>query len=77
MQISNEKIRTILASVLKMSEDELPLDASMDMIETWDSLRQLTFILVLEDELEIEIPDSNVQFLTSIPAVVEWLAIDE
>jgi acyl carrier protein len=77
MQISNEKIRTILASVLKISEDELPLDASMDMIETWDSLRQLTFILVLEDELEIEIPDSNVQFLTSIPAVVEWLAIDE
>lgn len=77
MQITSEKVRSVLASVLKVSEEELPLDASMDMIESWDSLRQLTFILVLEDELGIEIPDSNVQFLTSIPAVIEWLAIDE
>lgn len=77
MQITSEKVRSVLASVLKISEEELPLDASMDMIESWDSLRQLTFILVLEDELDIEIPDSNVQFLTSIPAVIEWLAIDE
>ena len=77
MQITSEKVRSVLASVLKVSEEELPLDASMDMIESWDSLRQLTFILVLEDELGIEIPDSNVQFLTSIPAVIEWLAVDE
>lgn len=77
MQITSEKVRSVLASVLKVSEEELPLDASMDMIESWDSLRQLTFILVLENELGIEIPDSNVQFLTSIPAVIEWLAIDE
>ena len=76
MKISDFEVRKVLASVLKIEEAEIALDASMDTVEAWDSLRQLTFILVLEDEFEIEIPDLNVQYLTSIPLVTEWMNSD-
>ena len=76
MKISDFEVRKVLASVLKIEEQEIALDASMDTVEAWDSLRQLTFILVLEDEFGIEIPDLNVQYLTSIPLVAEWLSSD-
>jgi acyl carrier protein len=71
------EVQTVLAMVLKKELNDIPLDASMRTLEDWDSLRQLTLILALEDAFEIEIPDAHVQYLTSVPLIAQWLNADD
>jgi acyl carrier protein len=76
MSLVENKIKTILANVLKLDASQIGDDASMENLDEWDSLRQLSLILTIEDELGVSIPDSEVQYLTSLRSLTEWLSSD-
>lgn len=76
MSIEVNQIKSILASVLKLDPSQITDQASMENLPEWDSLRQLSLILTIEDELGVSIPDSEVQYLTSLRSLTEWLASD-
>jgi acyl carrier protein len=62
---TDEKLRQVLATVLRIPAAEIGDDTSTDTVEAWSSLAHLDLILALEEEFGITIPDEEVGDLTS------------
>lgn len=61
-----ERVRTIL----KLRE--LSLADSMGFTRGWDSLKHVSLVVALEDELGVTVPADRIGELTSIEALVEF-----
>lgn len=59
------KVKDVMAAVLEVDASEIDDDASMDTIESWDSLRQMRLVLALEDEFGVSFPDEDAANATS------------
>ena len=60
-----EKLKKVIASILKVPVNTLGDESSMDNIESWDSLKHIHLVLALEDEFDTEIPDEDAAEMTS------------
>ncbi|NLK95629.1 MAG: acyl carrier protein [Clostridiales bacterium] len=68
-----EKIKEIIADKLSVSEEEITLDASFIDDLNADSLDIVELIMALEDELEMEIPDEDVENFKTVGDVVNYV----
>ena len=64
-----ERIKSVLSSVLEMSETDINDETSTDNNANWDSIRHLNLILALEEEFEVSIPDEEIGTLTDFKAI--------
>ena len=48
------RIKTVIASVLNISKSEIHNKTSSDTIKSWDSLKHMNIIVGLEEEFDIE-----------------------
>lgn len=53
------KIKEVMAAVLDVDPSTIGEDASMDSIESWNSLRQMSLVLALEEEFGVCFPDED------------------
>jgi acyl carrier protein len=65
-----DKVKQLLAMVLDVPETELSNNSSMESVESWDSLSQMNFVICLEEEFEIVIPDSEITNMVSLQLVI-------
>ena len=63
---TDEKLREVMASVLRVPADDIDEHTSTDNVEAWTSLAHLDLILALEEEFGVTIPDEDVGDLTSV-----------
>ena len=63
--VDQMKIKEVMAAVLEVDASAIGDDASMDSIESWDSLRQMNLVLALEDAFGVSIPDEDAANATS------------
>lgn len=70
---SSEKVRQILASVLRQPVNALPAGAAIDLTPGWDSLAQLDILAAVEQEFGVTIEPEQAIDLTSLPALVAFL----
>lgn len=68
-----QQVVELVALVLKKDPSEVDAETSMQNTVEWDSLRHLSMILALEDEFGVEVPDEEVQVLTSVALISAWL----
>lgn len=68
-----EKIQEIIADKLSINEDEITLDSSFIDDLGADSLDIVELIMALEDELELEIPDEDVEGFKTVGDVVNYV----
>lgn len=68
-----EKIRTTIASQLSIDEDEIKMESSFMNNLGADSLDIVELIMALEEEYEIEIPDEDVEKISTVGDVVEYI----
>ena len=59
-----EKMREIIAEQLNCDEGEINVDTSFDLFES---------VMALEDEYSVEIPAEELQELTTVGAVIDYL----
>jgi len=68
-----EKVQELVADKLSVNIDEVTLESSfMDDLNA-DSLDIVELIMALEDELEMEIPDEDVENFKTVGDVVNYL----
>ena len=68
-----EKIQELIADKLSVNIDEITLEASfMDDLNA-DSLDIVELVMALEDELDMEIPDEDVENFKTVGDVVNYL----
>lgn len=68
-----EKIQEIVAEKLSIDADEITLDSSFVDDLNADSLDIVELIMALEDELDMEIPDEDVEGFKTVGDVVEYV----
>ncbi|GAA0069419.1 acyl carrier protein [Clostridium sardiniense] len=68
-----EKIQEIIAEKLSVDADEITLDSSFVDDLNADSLDIVELIMALEDELDMEIPDEDVEGFKTVGDVVEYV----
>ena len=68
-----EKIRACIASQLGIDEEEIKMESSFMNDLGADSLDIVELIMALEEEYEIEIPDEDVEKITTVSDIVEYI----
>ncbi|MBE6779822.1 MAG: acyl carrier protein [Clostridia bacterium] len=68
-----DKIKQILADTLDVSEDELSADTNIATDLGADSLDVVEILMSIEDEFDIEIPDSEIENIRTIGELVEYI----
>lgn len=70
MDIKQEVVE-LVADVLGIPCDRLPLDVEMDEIPDWDSIKNVIVLSRLEERFDATIPEDDVFELTSVRAIVD------
>ena len=68
-----DKIKQILADTLDVSEDEISADTNIATDLGADSLDVVEILMSIEDEFDIEIPDSEIENIRTIGELVEFI----
>ena len=68
-----EKIQEIIADKLSIDVEEITLDSSFIDDLNADSVDIVELIMALEDELEMEIPDEDVENFKTVGDVVNYV----
>ena len=70
----SEPLEEVISSVLGVSPQSLSDDSSIENVEAWDSLRQLSILLALESAYGITITADQALDMNSISAIKALLA---
>ncbi len=66
-----DEVKTIVAGVLGLSEAQLDVNAEMNEIDEWDSMRNIQILQALEENYDILFPEDDIFDLTSVTALAE------
>ncbi len=66
-----EQVRDIIADALELPTASVPLNASMETMDGWDSIKQLTIVMAVEDAFDLQLEPEEIAMVTSIAAIVE------
>ena len=73
MALDTDKIVTIIAEQLQIDEDQVTPDASfMDDLGA-DSLDTVELIMALEEEFDMEIPDSDAEKIRTVKDALDYM----
>ena len=70
-----EKVKTVIVEQLGIDEESLKMDSSFLDDLGADSLDIVEFIMALEEEFGLEIPDEDVEKIVTVKDVVEYISI--
>lgn len=68
-----EKVKKIIVEQLGVEEDEVNMDSSFIDDLGADSLDIVELIMALEEEFDIEIPDSDAEKIVSVGDAVDYI----
>jgi acyl carrier protein len=63
--LNEDKLKQVIATMLKVNVGNINENSSMDTLENWDSLRHMNLVLALEEEFLVAIPDEDAGNITS------------
>jgi len=64
-----EKIRAIMAQVLRVPADRIGADAAIGKVPNWDSTAHMRMMLALEDEFGIDLNETHMVEMTSFAKI--------
>jgi acyl carrier protein len=67
------QVRSVIAEVLDLDEDELPEDASQETMPRWSSLTHLVLVLSLEERFEVAFSMEEMLTMTSAERILDIL----
>lgn len=76
----DDRIRAIMAEVLRLPAERIGADAAIGTVPNWDSTAHMRMMIALEDEFSIDLDESRMVEMTSfakIRSVVEQLRSGE
>ena len=68
-----EKLKTVIAEVLNVDEEEITMESAFIEDLNADSLDIVELIMALEDELEMEIPDEEAETFVTVADIVKFM----
>lgn len=69
-----QRVKTLLAKVMRVDVATVTADASTDSMVAWDSLNHIKLVLALEEEFDLAFDESQIEKMTSVAKVVSVIA---
>ncbi len=69
-----ERIKKIIIEILDIDEKKISIESSLTDDLNIDSLDNVEFIMALEEQFEIEIPDEDAEKILTIKDAVDYVA---
>ncbi len=66
-----EKIKKIMSLVFEIPSESIEDNATIDVIENWDSLNHMNLIVALEEDFNVRFTDEDILHLLSLPKIEE------
>lgn len=63
------QLKSLMAEVLTIPEDEVVDDLSMSASDIWDSLRHMELVISIEGTFKIELTGDEIVEMTSVAAI--------
>lgn len=63
------QLKTLMAEVLTISENEIVDDLRMSDTDIWDSLRHMELVIAIEETFEIELTGDDIVEMTSVASI--------
>ena len=71
-ELTNQ-VREAIAATFGITAADVAADAAQEDVEGWDSVGHLNLMLMLEDTFDVQLEVSDMERLTSVPAIVSFL----
>ena len=71
--IELQQVKEVLSAIIDVPVEQILDGASMDDLESWDSLAQMNLVIALEEEFQITIPDDEVGTMLSLQLIMSLL----
>ena len=68
-----DRIKSIIPEILDIDEKKITLDSTLSDDLKMDSLDNVEFIMALEEQFEIEIPDEDAEKLFTVKDAVDYV----
>ena len=68
-----EKVKAILSEQFDVEEDSITLESSITEALGADSLDVVDLLMSIEDEFEVEVPDSEVENIKTVGDLVKYI----
>ncbi len=68
-----DKVKEIIINELKVDADKITLDTNLKDDLGADSLDAVEIVMALEDEFNISIPDEEIQNISTVKKLVEYI----
>jgi len=68
-----ERLKAIIVEQLDVDESEITLESSFQEDLDADSLDIVELIMAIEDEFDMEIPDEDVEKLTTVKSAMKYI----
>lgn len=68
-----ERVIKVIAEVLEKKEDEIQLNASLRDDLNFDSLKQMTLFILLEDEFERTMPPDDLMGIVTVKDIIDFI----
>ena len=65
----NEKVLKTISEVLKVPEENLKPEMTIDQIDTWDSIKHMDLIVTLEEKFSIQFDGDEIADMQSIKII--------
>jgi acyl carrier protein len=72
--LMDERIRAIMAEVLRLPADRIGADAAMGAVPNWDSTAHMRMMIALEDTFGIDLDESRMVEMTSFAKIASVVA---
>jgi acyl carrier protein len=69
-----QRVKTLLAKVMRVDVATVTADASTDSMVAWDSLNHIKLVLALEEEFDLAFDENQIEKMTSVAKVVSVIA---
>ena len=69
-----KQLKKIMSVVFRMPENEIPDQATMNDLPSWDSLSHMNLIIEIEREYGIQLTGDDIADMQSIPELLEILS---
>ncbi len=68
-----QRVLKAIAEVLERKEEEIRLDASLRDDLNFDSLKQMTLFILLEDEFQRTMPPEDVMGIVTVKDIIDFI----
>ena len=68
-----QRVLKAIAEVLERNEEEIRLDASLRDDLAFDSLKQMTLFILLEDEFQRTMPPEDLMGIATVKDIIEFI----